>query len=105
MFYTNVQPHGNSIAIRGVNDGKHFKTKVSYEPTLYVQSQKPQSPQWKTLDGRLVASVKWGSMKESREAIRNYAGDVFGVDQFQYSFISDHYPGLVDYDITQIRIE
>ena len=63
MFYTNVQPHGNSIAIRGVKDGKHFKTKVPYEPTLYVQSPKPQSPQWKTLEGKPVAPVKWGSMK------------------------------------------
>ena len=104
MFYTNVQPHGNSIAIRGVKDGKHFKTKIPYEPTLYVHSQKPQSPQWKTLEGKPVAPVKWGSMKESREAIRNYAGDVFGVDQFQYSFISDHYPGLIEYDMSQIRI-
>ena len=104
MFYTNVQPHGNSIAIRGVKDGKHFKTKIPSEPTLYVHSQKPQSPQWKTLEGKPVAPVKWGSMKESREAIRNYAGDVFGVDQFQYSFISDHYPGLIEYDMSQIRI-
>ena len=45
MFYTNVQPHGNFIAIRGFdNRGESFKTKIPYEPTLYVQSQKPQNP-------------------------------------------------------------
>jgi len=62
MFYTNVQPHGNFIALRGVNDrGESFKEKLNYEPTLFVESHKPQNPQWKTLDNRNVAPVKWGS--------------------------------------------
>ena len=105
MFYTNVQPHGNFIALRGISErGEAFKTKVPYEPTLYVQSQKPQNPQWKTLDGRTVAAVQWGSMKTSRQAIRDYGNDVFGVDQFQYSFISEQYPGIIDYDMSKIRI-
>ena len=105
MFYTNVQPHGNFIALRGINNhGESFKNKIPYEPTLYVQSQKAQNPQWKTLDGKPVAAVKWGSMKDSRQAMKEYGGDVFGVDQFQYSFISDQYRGLIDYDLTKIKI-
>ena len=83
MFYTNVQPHGNYIALRGVdNRGVSFQEKVRYEPTLYVPSQKKSI--WKTLDGKLVSSVKWGSMKESRQAMKDYGSDVYGIDQFQY---------------------
>ena len=105
MFNTNVQPHDNFIALRGINNhGESFKNKIPYEPTLYVQSQKAQNPQWKTLDGKPVAAVKWGSMKDSRQAMKEYGGDVFGVDQFQYSFISDQYRGLIDYDLTKIKI-
>ena len=105
MFYTNVQPHGNYIALRGVNDrGESFKEKLNYEPTLFVESHKPQNPQWKTLDNRNVAPVKWGSMKESRQAIKEYGGNVFGFDQFQYSFISDNYRGMIDYDLDKIKI-
>ena len=105
MFYTNVQPHGNYIALRGVNDrGESFKEKLNYEPTLFVESHKPQNPQWKTLDNRNVAPVKWGSMKESRQAMKEYGGKVFGFDQFQYSFISDNYRGMVDYDLDKIKI-
>ena len=105
MFYTNVQPHGNFIAIRGINSrGESFKSKTPYEPTLYVQSQKSQDPQWKTLEGKKVAAVKWGSMKDSRQAMKEYGGDVFGIDQFQYSFISDQYSGLIDYDLAKIKI-
>ncbi|MBL4579754.1 MAG: DNA polymerase [SAR324 cluster bacterium] len=105
MFYTNVQPHGNYIALRGVNDrGESFKEKLNYKPTLFVESHKPQNPQWKTLDNRNVAPVKWGSMKESRQAMKEYGGNVFGFDQFQYSFISDNYRGMVDYDLDKIKI-
>ena len=105
MFYTNVQPHGNFIALRGVNDrGESFKEKLNYKPTLFVESHKPQNPQWKTLDNRNVAPVKWGSMKESRQAMKEYGGNVFGFDQFQYSFISDNYRGMVDYDLDKIKI-
>ena len=105
MFYTNVQPHGNFIALRGVNArGESFKEKLNYEPILFVESHKPQNPQWKTLDNRNVAPVKWGSMKESRQAMKEYGGKVFGFDQFQYSFISDNYRGMVDYDLDKIKI-
>jgi len=91
--------------LRGVNDrGESFKEKLNYEPTLFVESHKPQNPQWKTLDNRNVAPVKWGSMKESRQAMKDYAGNVFGFDQFQYSFISDNYRGMVDYDLDKIKI-
>jgi DNA polymerase elongation subunit (family B) len=102
MYYTNVQPFGNNIAIRGVNSqGKTFQAKIPYEPTLYVHSQNPSK--WRTLDGKKVSPVKWGSMKESYQAIKNYAGDVFGIDQFQYAFIADQYPGMVSYDVTKMK--
>ena len=105
MFYTNVQPFGNYIALRGVDsDGRSFQDKIRYEPTLFVESHKPQNPQWKTLDNRMVAPVKWGSMKDSRQAIKEYGGSVYGFDQFQYSFISEKFPGLVNYDMSKIKI-
>ena len=102
MFYTNVQPFGDNIAIRGVNDqGKTFQTKIPYKPTLYVHSQNPSK--WRTLEGKKVSPVKWGSMKESYQAIKNYAGDVFGIDQFQYAFIADQYSGMISYDVSKMK--
>jgi len=41
MFYTNVQPQGNYIALRGVDEhGLTFQRKVRYDPTLYVPAQR-----------------------------------------------------------------
>ena len=103
MFYTNVQPHGNFIALRGVDgNGESFQRKVRFEPTLFVPSQKQSN--WKTLDGKKVSPVKWGSMKEARDAMRNYGSNVYGPEQFQYPFISENYPGMINYDLSKIKI-
>ena len=103
MFYTNVQSLGNYIALRGIDErGESIRRKIHYEPTLYVTAQKQS--QWKTLDGKMVSPVKWGPMKDTRQAMREYPGDVFGIEGFQYSFISDNYPGLVDYELSKIRV-
>ena len=103
MFYTNVQPFGNYIALRGIDGrGESFQKKVRYEPTLFVPSQKNSN--WKTLDGKVVSPVNWGSMKEAKDAMRSYGSDVFGVEQFQYSFISDTYSGMIDYDMSKVKI-
>ena len=89
MFYTNVQPFGDNIALRGVdNRGETFMKKIPYEPTLFVVSSTNHNQKWHTLDGKQVAPVKWGSMKESRQAILDYPGDVYGIDQNQYAFIA-----------------
>ena len=103
MFYTNVQSLGNYIALRGIDErGESIRRKIHYEPTLYVTAQKQS--QWKTLDGKMVSPVKWGPMKDTRQAMREYPGDVFGIEGFQYSFISDNYPGLVNYELSKIRV-
>lgn len=103
MFYTNVQTYGNYIGIRGIDErGESFKAKVPYLPTLYVQSNKPSN--WKTLDGKNVSPVQWGSIKETRDAMKNYAGKIFGIESFQYAYITDNYPGMIDYDISKIKI-
>ena len=105
MFYTNVQPFGDNIALRGVdNRGETFMKKIPYEPTLFVVSSTNHNQKWHTLDGKQVAPVKWGSMKESRQAILDYPGDVYGIDQNQYAFIADTYPGMIDYDVSKIKI-
>ena len=103
MFYTNVLPFGNYIALRGIDsNGMSFRRKVRYDPTLFVPSQKPSN--WKTLDNKNVSPVKWGSMKETREAMRSYPGDVFGIEGFQYSYIAENYHGMIDYDLSKIKI-
>ena len=36
--------------------------------------------------------------------MRSYPENVFGIEGFQYSYISENYHGMVDYDLSKIKI-
>ena len=107
-FYTNVQTIGNSILFRGVsNDGKRFKDRIEYHPTLYIPTK--EETKFKTLQGEPVGEIQPGNMKECREFIAKYQDidnfNVYGNDKFEFSFIAEHFPEEhIDYDYSQIRI-
>ena len=107
-FYTNVQTIGNSILFRGVsNDGKRFKDRIEYHPTLYIPTK--EETKFKTLQGEPVGEIRPGTMKECREFIAKYKEidnfNVYGNDKFEFSFIAEHFPEEhIDYDYSQIRI-
>ena len=50
-FYTNVFQIGNSMLVRGYDNGKHFEERVDFRPTFFVPSKRKRS-KWKTLDGQ-----------------------------------------------------
>jgi hypothetical protein len=39
-FYKSVIEHHGKLLVRGIHEGKEFKEKIDYKPTLYVKSQK-----------------------------------------------------------------
>ena len=105
-FYTNFIRVGNFIYVRGYHNGKRFSTKVDYNPTLYLSSQKPT--EYKTLDGKYVSPVLQGSMRDANDFIRQYEDvenfNFYGSTNYPYVYINETYPGKIDYDPTQIRI-
>jgi len=107
-FYTNVQTIGNSILFRGVsNDGKRFKDRIEYHPTLYIPTK--EETKFKTLQGEPVGEIRPGTMKECREFIAKYKEidnfNVYGNDKFEFSFIAEHFTEEhIDYNFSQIRI-
>ena len=69
-FYTNVEQSGNTILVRGYDNGKRFTDKVKFNPTLYLSSSKQE--QWKTLEGNNVRPVKQGTIKDARDFIKDH---------------------------------
>lgn len=51
-FYKNVIEHKGKLLIRGVMNGKDYKEKIDFGPTLYALSQ--QETEWKTLQGQYL---------------------------------------------------
>lgn len=110
-FYTSVETYGSKILHRGYKDGKPFTRKVDYLPTLFIDSDKNknvESSEWKTLDGKVVYPIQPGTMKECRDFINEYKDvhgfNIHGLNQYEYQFISDNYPGEIIPDPSLFKI-
>ena len=107
-FYTNVVALGNNILFRGIsNEGKRFKDRIEYHPTLFIPTK--EETKFRTLEGKPVGEIRPGNMKECREFIRKYKEidnfNIYGNDKFEFSFIAEHFPEEhIDYDFSKIRI-
>jgi hypothetical protein len=111
MFYTSVETFGSKILHRGYKDGKPFSRKVDYTPTLFIDSDKNHNTvesNWKTLDGKKVYPIQPGTMKECRDFINEYKDvhgfNIHGLNQYEYQFISDNYPGEIIPDPSLFKI-
>ena len=106
-FYTSVLPYHGKLLVRGVNeDGAHKKYRLNYEPSLFIPVQKESK--YKTLDGRNLDKIKFGSIVEAKKWIQEYQGvtnfEYFGNTRYQYPYIADTFSDKIDWDIKQIRI-
>ena len=106
-FYTNVVCLGDYIFERGIEDGIPFDEKHEFKPTLYIPTT--TKTDWKTLEGDSVGPVQWGSIKETRAAMKKYEGvdnmKIYGHTNYNYSFIADTYPEEeIDYNFEHIKI-
>jgi DNA polymerase elongation subunit (family B) len=104
-FYTSVHALGDKVFIRGYDKGRQYQRKVDFYPTLYVTSKKESS--WKTLDGICVDEIKPGTIKETREFVKQYEDvhgfDVYGNTNYAYQYISDNYDE-VHWDMDLVRV-
>jgi len=104
-FYTNVTPHGDTLHIRGFEDGKRFSDRMKWKPRLYFPYKGKCTHQ--SLDGKGLLPQTYNTIREARQAIKRYEEHkdfVFGTDRFQYQYISDYYPGTMEYDKDLLRI-
>ena len=80
--------------------------KVPFKPTLFLPTNKPT--EYHTLDGKPVAPVKPGTIKECRQFIDTYSGvdgtKVYGMERFVYQYLSKEYDEKIDYDIDKIKL-
>ena len=77
--------------------------KIKYQPTLFVPSAKKSK--FKTLTGQYAKPVKFGSIHQAREFLKNYEEQidlVYGMERWQYCYISDEYDGIVNWEQDKI---
>jgi len=110
-FYTNVQLVGDDLLYLGYEEGpggllERIQRKMKFSPTLFVVTDK--QTKHKTLDGRYAKPIKFESVREARQFIDRYRDvqgfEVHGYDRFLYQFVSEEYPGEVDYNLKALKI-
>ena len=107
-FYTSVSRYGNNILYRGYDtEGKPDIRKIKYKPTMFVQSQKPNT-EWRGLDGTPVDPIQLGSMREAKDFIESYGQidnyNIYGNTRHVHACIRDMYPGTIQADTSLINV-
>ena len=105
-FYTNVNVYGSKILYRGVENGRRIRHKIDYHPTLFTPSQKPTK--YTTIHGEYVDKINPGSIRDCRDFVKMYEDvqgfKIYGNQRYEYSYISDSFPGVVDWDMDHINV-
>lgn len=111
-FYTSVHLHRNEILIRGYENGERIKQSIEYQPYLFepnpVYESRGVTTPFRNLKGQNVYKHEFDSIRDARDYIKQFAGvrgkELYGLNNFQYTFINDNYPGDIDYDPKQISV-
>ena len=104
-FYKNVIEHRGKLLVRGIHEGKEYKEKIDFSPTLYAISQ--EDSKFKTLKGQTLKPIQFPSISKAREFKRSYNTDnspLYGMDRYQYQYIANEYPEDMVFDKDAIKI-
>ena len=102
-FYTSIILRGDTLFIRAIENGKRVTKKVKPKPTLFVPTKKKSKH--KTLTGKNVMPVKFDSIYQAKEFLKNYEEQpdlVYGQERYQYCYLSDNYPGIIEWNQDKI---
>jgi len=108
-LYTNVYQRGNSLYVRGVENGQRFNQKVDFSPTLWMQGKpKGVTEEWHTLDGQIVYPIQPGGILECKTFLETYK-DVSGFNVFQspghpYQYIAENYHGEIIANLQSVAV-
>ena len=92
-FYKDVIEHRGKLLVRGVHDGKEFKEKVEFRPTLYAITQ--EKTNHKTLQGQSLKPITFDSIKGARDFKRSYnnsSSPLYGNERYHFQYIAKEYP-------------
>jgi DNA polymerase elongation subunit (family B) len=106
VYYTNVNVIGDNILFRGIKNGKRVRQRMKYAPRLWVHGK--GETDWKSLEGTSVHEVKFASISECRDFIKQYEHvenfPIYGLTRYDATFISDYFSHDFDWDISDLCI-
>ena len=105
-FYTSVIQYGNRLLVRGINKGRDVQERLEFRPTLWVPSKNPNAKH-RSLMGQSLENIQFDSINDAKDYIKKYSDvdnfGIFGNTNFAYQYITEMFPGEIDFDIREIR--
>lgn len=108
-YYTNVETVGSYVMLKEIDEtGTKKKHKFQWQPTVFLRDNNGADSEYKSLYGDNVKSVKPGTIRETRDFIKQYDGvsgfEIFGQLNYGLQFMNDHYPWDIQYDMRMLSI-
>lgn len=108
-YYTNVEVVGSYVMLKEIDDeGVKRKSKFQWQPTLFLKDNTGAVGTHKSLYGDEVKPVKPGTIRETRDFVKQYAGvsgfEIFGQLNYPLQFMNEHYPWDVQFDMRKLSI-
>ena len=103
-FYKNVIEYKGKLLIRGIENGKDYKRKIDFGPTLYALTN--EHSQYKTLQGQNLKPIEFTSIDGARR-FKKFNPDnspIFGLERYHYQYIGHEYPETIEWSKDKIKI-
>jgi len=101
-----VVQYGSKMLVRGYDKNGQFKYRVDFQPSIFVPSKTPTD--FKTLEGKFVAPLNPGTMRDTRDYIDRYKDvsgfEIYGNNNFVAQYISDTYRDEIIPDTDLIKV-
>lgn len=106
-FYTNVEVVGSNVLLKEFDEtGAKRHHKIQWQPTVFLKDSTGAESEYKSLYGDNVKSIKPGTIRETRDFIKQYDGvsgmEVFGQLNYALQFMNSHYPWEIDPDFSKL---
>src|SRR6056300_1538168 len=104
-FYKSVIEHKGKLLILDIHEGKDFKEKLDFGPTLYALTQ--QETEYKNLQGQYLKPITFKSIDAARRFRRDVVtqnSPIYGLERYHYQYIGKEYPEDIKWDKDYIKI-
>ena len=91
-YYTNVYVYGSNLLIRGIRDGEEFRSRVKYQPTLYLKTDKNSA--FKDIYDNNLKPIAFDNMTDARNFAKEHEGTnlkIYGFPFFNSQYCIENY--------------
>jgi DNA polymerase elongation subunit (family B) len=104
-FYKSVIEHRGKILVRGIHEGKEYKERIDFGPTLYSLTQ--EKTEFKTLQGQNLKPITFKTIDDARRFRREVVTEnspIYGLERYHYQYINKFHTDNIDWDKKFIKI-